>query len=109
MSLGLSNEKVIVNPSFPGGQTVLDQFIQQHIVYPEAAIEEEIETSAKVVLQLDDQGDVIAFSFPEPVEPSFQKSIVQLVEHMPNWIPAKVDGKPVRAKINLSIQFALTD
>ncbi len=109
LSLGLSEETTVVKPSFPGGQEVLNKFIQHHMVYPEEAIEEEIEIKAKVILQLDQQGNVDGLRFPEQVAPIFKESILKMVGDMPNWIPAKVNGTPIHSSVNLLIEFELED
>jgi len=51
-------ESFINQPSFPGGKKSLDEFVKQHLRYPEEAIKNRVEGSVTVSFDIDVFGDV---------------------------------------------------
>jgi hypothetical protein len=37
----------------------------------------------------------------------FEKESVRLIENMPEWKPAKLDGNPVRSRISIPLTFQI--
>lgn len=60
MKKAFKPEKQIVAPVFPGGRKALDAFVSSQMVYPEAAIENQIEGSVAVDYDVDVFGKVIS-------------------------------------------------
>ncbi len=58
-SSGRKPESFIKQPNFPGGKVAMDQFIKSNMRYPEAALENKIEGTVAVNLDIDVFGDVI--------------------------------------------------
>lgn len=56
---GRKPESFIKQPNFPGGKLAMDQFIKANMRYPEIALENKIEGTVAVDLDIDVFGDVI--------------------------------------------------
>jgi protein TonB len=56
---GRKPESFIKQPNYPGGKTAMDQFIKSNLRYPEAALENKIEGTVAVDMDIDVFGDVI--------------------------------------------------
>ena len=51
-------ESFIRQPSYPGGKKSLDEFVKQHLRYPEEAINNRVEGNVTVAFDIDVFGDV---------------------------------------------------
>ncbi|TAH42239.1 MAG: energy transducer TonB [Bacteroidetes bacterium] len=56
---GRKPESFIKQPNFPGGKMAMDQFIKSNMRYPDEALENKIEGTVAVDLDIDVFGDVI--------------------------------------------------
>ena len=79
-------------PQFPGGPSALFEYLSNNLQYPVVAEENGV------------QGRVIVTFI---VEKSCDKEAIRLVESMPNWIPGKQNGEPVRVKYTVPVTFRL--
>jgi len=52
------SEKLIKKPVYPGGKEAMSAFIMEHMVYPQKALEEKIEGTVAVVIDIDHLGYV---------------------------------------------------
>ena len=75
-------------PQFPGGPSALFEYLSNNLQYPVVAEENGV------------QGRVIVTFIVE-------KDGIRLVESMPNWIPGKQNGEPVRVKYTVPVTFRL--
>jgi protein TonB len=97
-----------VNPIFPGGQAVLDEYIKDNIKYPASAMENGIE--GKVVIQfiVNENGGISGTTvLTKPLGYGIEEEAIRVVNNMPVWIPGKVNGKKVKTYRQLPIVFAL--
>jgi TonB family protein len=77
------------DPTFPGGYPALIKYIQEHLVYPQEAIENNIQGKVTVRFRIDSKGEVDSVSVLRGIpdcEPCNQEA-VRVVSNMPNWIP----------------------
>ncbi|SFW60322.1 TonB family protein [Chitinophaga sancti] len=97
-------------PAFPGGELALKQFLQQHVHYPQAAINKKEEGYVVVRFTVDVQGNV---KHPHII-PGYrhqyllEKEALRVVRKMPKWIPAKRFKKLVAVDFYLPISFSLS-
>ena len=106
-------------PLFPGcegktgdeGRLCTDQkiqeFIQKNLVYPQMAIENDIEGTVFVRFLVDEEGDVIEVQLARGVDDLIDNAALNLINQMPNWTPGKQRGKPVRVQYIVPIKFKL--
>jgi len=93
-------------PSFPGGETALFKFLEKTMEYPPMAIDAGIKGVVYVTFVVDEEGRVNDHKVLRGIGGGCDEEAVRVVKAMPNWIPGKQRGKPVRVQYNLPIRFA---
>ena len=94
-------------PQFPGGDSALMQFLSSNIVYPPVAEENGIVGRVVCTFVVERNGSISDVCVVKSVDPSLDKEAVRVLKSMPNWIPGKQNGSPVRVKYTLPITFRL--
>lgn len=95
------------NPSFPGGQAALMQWLNANIKYPVIAAENGIEGRVIVQFVVSKTGSISDVRVVRGVDPSLDKEAVRVVSNMPNWTPARQNGTTVNVRFTLPVTFRL--
>lgn len=105
-------------PVFPGCEAVekeqrlecFNQKIQEHIRknfrYPEAAIERGIRGKVNMSFTIDEHGRVGSLKMMGP-SPILEKEAERIIRKLPEMIPGKQGGKPVKVPYSLPINFKI--
>lgn len=99
---------VIDEPAeFPGGIAAMKKFLAENLVYPESAREKGIEGKAYLKFVVGTDGKLTDIKVVRGVVdcPECDAEAIRVVKLMPNWIPGKNAGKPVKSYYNLPIVF----
>ncbi len=96
-----------VPPAFPGGSDSLNLFFWRTIHYPPEARENNIQGTVLVSFVVERNGDVVDARVQEAVSPLLDKEALRLVRMMPRWLPARVNGIPVRVRYVFPVTFRL--
>ncbi len=83
------------------------KFIQSRIVYPAEAIDARISGKVHVGFIIDETGKVIVTGIRKSVNPSLDEEAKRVIGLMPNWTPATFNGKPVKVRMSLPVNFVL--
>lgn len=94
-------------PSFPGGQGALMQWLRDNIKYPVIAAENGIEGRVIVQFVVSKTGSISNVAVVRGVDPSLDKEAVRVVSNMPNWTPGKQNGTTVNVRYTLPVTFKL--
>lgn len=94
-------------PEYPGGTEALFSYLGNHINYPEAAKNSEIEGVVHVRFVIDHKGQITNSEVVKGIGGGCDEEALRVVRSMPNWSPGMQDGKPVKVEFNLPIRFAL--
>lgn len=94
-------------PSFPGGQGALMQWLRDNIMYPVIAAENGIEGRVIVQFVVSKSGSISNVNVVRGVDPSLDKEAVRVVSNMPNWTPGKQNGTTVNVRYTLPVTFKL--
>lgn len=109
----ISDSTVMINvselPKFYGGRVALDRFFAQKIIYPKDALEKRIEGKVYVQLIIDEKGRVINVQCVRGIGGGCVEEAIRIAKLLPNWIPAKNDGKTVKVAIAIPIEFKIGD
>ena len=95
------------NPSFPGGQAALMQWLHENIKYPVIAAENGIEGRVIVQFIVSKTGSISDVRVVRGVDPSLDKEAVRVVSNMPNWTPGRQNGTTVNVRFTLPVTFRL--
>ena len=93
--------------SYPGGTPALMDFLKENIKYPEQAEREGIEGRVVAGFIVERDGSVSNIEILKSVHPLLDAEVVRVMSLMPNWIPGRQNGQPVRVKYSLPITFRL--
>ena len=101
--------KVQVMPEFPGGQTALADYVNNHVEYPQQAIDENTTGTVKVSFVVDEQGRIsqarLINDQGSKLGHGLDEEALRVVNNMPSWKPGKVKGKNVKTRLELPINF----
>lgn len=87
-----------------GYQELYDYFAK-NLIYPQEALKDSIQGVSTVSFVIHKDGSHAKVEVVNSLGPAFDKEIARLVENMPEWKPALLNGKPVPSKISLPITF----
>ncbi|WP_295731299.1 TonB family protein [uncultured Muribaculum sp.] len=92
-------------PNFPGGEAELMKYISDNIKYPA-----EIEMQGRVVVKfvVTKTGKVVEVEVVRGRHPLFDAEAVRVIKTLPDFIPGKMNGKPVNVWYTLPVSFKLT-
>jgi protein TonB len=94
-----------VMPQFPGGQTSLSRLISSLLVYPPLALQNKIQGTVIVGFIIDKNGRVVNPKILKSLYPACDEEALRVVRLMPNWVPAKSQGRAVSINFRIPIEF----
>ncbi len=96
-----------VMPQFPGGQKSLVRFIQSKLVYPGSAFQNRIEGIVIVGFIIDKNGRLREPKILKSLYPACDEEALRVVKLIPDWVPAKNQGRNVSINFTMPIEFRL--
>lgn len=96
-------------PQYPGGNNAQYKFIVSNLVYPEDARKAGIEGTVYVQFIIEPTGKITNAKVLKGVSTSIDKAALDVVNKMPDWIPAKIDNKPASFEMTMPFKFKLSD
>lgn len=106
----VSNDPFVVvekMPEFPGGDAALFKYLSENIVYPKQAREAGISGTVYITFVIEPDGSVSSVVSQRGVPGGCTEEALRVVNSMPDWIPGKQLGKPVRVRLSLPVKFNL--
>lgn len=96
-------------PQFVGGREALAQFITSNMEFPAKANKNGIK-KGKVYVQfiVKKDGNIVNCEIEKTTDDVFNKEAIRLVELMPTWNAAILNGKQVNSRHTLAIKFGYT-
>lgn len=94
-------------PSYPGGQDAMIAFMLKNIRYPEEAKKAGAQGTVFITFAVETDGSLRSVKILRGFRNDCDKEALRVVKLMPNWNPAMMKGKPVKANITLPVKFAL--
>ncbi len=94
-------------PEFPGGIDSLYSFIGRNLNYPETAVRDGIEGKVVITFVIEITGKVTNPEVIEGILEDLSHSATELINKIPDWIPAEIGGKKVRIRQTLPLNFKL--
>lgn len=103
----LAIEFADVMPEFPGGQRALLRFIQSKLSYPGSAVRSKTEGVVYIGFIIDKNGRLRNPKILKSLSPDCDEEALRVVRLIPDWIPAKNQGRNVSINFRLPIEFKL--
>ena len=104
---GVYNRAEIM-PAYPGGENSLRTYIENHIKYPENALDNSKEGTVKVSFAVDEQGRIYApFVISPKLGYGLEEEAIRVVKQMPKWIPGQIKGSNVKTRFTLPISYKI--
>jgi periplasmic protein TonB len=94
-------------PTFPGGEAAFYKYLEKNMQYPEMEKEQGIKGKVWVDFMIDKNGEVTDVKIARGVSPGLDKEALRVMKAMPSWAPGKQNGRPVKVKYTLPINFNL--
>lgn len=98
---------IIQQPSFPGGNAALMEYMYRNLHYPQNAIREKIQGRVVVSFFVGTNGEIEEIEVIKSPHKYLSKEAIRIVKKMPKWEPGLKNGKPVRVKYALPVTFKL--
>lgn len=93
---------------FPGGGKKLMEFIASNLKLPESMNDgPDVHGRVIVSFTVQEDGSIDDVRVIRSVYPDLDEEAVRVVKLLPNFIPATVNGKPVKSKYTLPVTFRL--
>lgn len=89
------------------GYSVLYNFFSTNLKYPPEGLKDSIQGVQTISFVINTMGKPEDITIVNSLGKSFDEESTRLVENMPDWKPAMLDGKPVASKISLPITFQI--
>ncbi len=94
-------------PTFPGGDAALMQYLTNNLRYPTMAREAGIQGTVFVTFVVERDGSITDVRVLRGVGGGLDEEAVRVVRNMPRWTPGRQRGQAVRVQFNLPIRFVL--
>ena len=94
-------------PQFPGGQNALLKFLGEKIVYPDLASQIGISGKVYVEFIVEKDGSISSVKIARGIDQLLDTEALRVINTMPKWIPGSQNGRNVRVKLNLPVNFVL--
>ena len=91
--------------SFPGGNAKLMEFLRKELVYPQIAIDNNVQGRVFVQIVVNRDGSIQDVKVTRGVDPILDEEAIRVVKKMPKWVPAEQRGKTVRSRFTLPVMF----
>ncbi|PKP33351.1 MAG: hypothetical protein CVU00_10805 [Bacteroidetes bacterium HGW-Bacteroidetes-17] len=96
-----------VDAEYIGGEEARLAFFAKNLKYPELARKAGVQGRVYVTFVIEKDGSLTDIKVIRGIGSGCDQEAVRVIKLMPNWIPGKQRGKPVRVQFNLPIRFTL--
>ena len=98
-----------LQPTYPGGQQALQDFISNNIIYPEVALNNQAQGTVRVQFTVDEKGNVTDVQNLDNIGNGLEEEAVRVVSIMPKWVAGSVKNKAVKSKVTIPITFRIEE
>jgi periplasmic protein TonB len=96
-----------VNPSYPGGEAALKQFLESHLQYPEEALSSSVEGNVRIAFQINEKGELSNVRILKKLGAGCDEEAKRVLKLMPKWNPGIFNGKAVSSEWEIPMNFQL--
>ncbi len=108
----VENKKRISDEGFieaepQGGYGTLFSYFEKNLQYPPAALKEGISGTVMIQFYINTYGEAENIEIIKSISPEIDKEAIRLIEQMPEWRPARMDGKEMSVRQVIPINFII--
>ena len=103
----VDNALVEVQASYPGGEAALIAFISKTLVYPQIAVEQDLQGTVILRFRVNADGTVGDIIVKKSLSRECDQAAADVVKELKRFIPAKQQGHPVPVWFTLPMRFQL--
>ena len=96
-------------PEFIGGIGEMMKWLGHNLQYPKEAEATDAQGRVIVSFIVEKDGSINEVKVVQSVHEALDNEAVRVVSSMPKWTPGMKDGKPIRCKFTLPVQFTLQE
>ena len=96
-----------IAPEYMGGSSELMKFLSGNIRYPQSDLEMEIQGRVVCTFVVEKDGSITDIQVLRGVSPGIDREAIRVISEMPKWKPGFQNGRTVRVKYTLPIQFRI--
>lgn len=94
-------------PQFPGGQERMWQFLRSNLKWPEELRENCISGIVVAKMVIEKNGTISSIEIARGLVPALDAETIRVIKKMPKWIPATLEGEPIRSEFLLPIKWTI--
>ncbi|MCF8344402.1 MAG: energy transducer TonB, partial [Bacteroidales bacterium] len=94
-------------PEFPGGESAMYAYIQQHLKYPAPAAQIGIQGKVFARFIVEKDGSISHIEIPKGLGFGCDEEVIRVIKSMPLWQPGKQGPHKVRVLYTLPVHFKL--
>jgi TonB family protein len=99
---------VETQPTFQGGMNKFYEYLAKNVKYPEEAIKNNIQGKVFLSFVVEEDGTITEVTVVRPLGGGTDEEAIRLLKESPKWNAGIINGKTVRVKYNIPINFTLT-
>lgn len=94
-------------PDFPGGMAKMYEYLHKNTKYPDMEFDAGIQGKVYIEFVVERDGSVEDVKVRRGVSPGLDKEALRAVRSMPKWSPGKMNGKAVKVRFTIPVDFKL--
>lgn len=94
-------------PKFPGGEEALMKFINEHIKYPQSALEQGTQGTIMLRFVVTGTGDIGEVQILKGLDPDCDDEAKRVVKSLPKFNPGMQQGRPVSVWYTAPVRFVI--
>lgn len=94
-------------PNFPGGEEALMKFINEHIKYPQSALEQGTQGTIMLRFVVTGTGDIGEVQILKGLDPDCNNEAIRVVKSLPKFNPGMQQGRPVSVWYTAPVRFVI--
>ena len=96
-------------PVFPLNENNFQKFVSYRLYYPQIATENGIQGTVESQFVIDETGQLTDLRMKKGAAKILDAEAARIILQSPVWIPAKLNGIPVKSCITITLKFVLQD
>jgi TonB family protein len=89
------------------GYPDLYNYFNRELRYPDEGLRDSIQGVVTVSLQISESGSPQNIEIKNSLGEAFDREVIRVIENMPEWNPASVNGKPVSSRLAIPLTFQI--